>query len=187
MSTGQTLLTICAFVLLSNILITFYRLLAESGQTVDGSQSAITMVSLATSFTQYIQGLRFDELTIDSLITEPSYLTLPLSLGLDNQYGRDYPNDITIPRENQNQPRYFDDVDDFHGKTIRDTTLGGTLGIYAARFRVSYVNPDNAGQISATQTFVKRVDVMIWREDLASADTVYYSAVIGYWMFSGGS
>lgn len=184
MSTGQTMLTIGAFVLLSNILVTFYRLLAESGQTIDSAQAGITEVSLATSYIQIAQGLHFDEATIDSFVTQSqiSHLTAPAHLGRDNNYGVDSMGCTTC--EPEDDLVYFDDVDDFNGFTIRDSTLGGTLGNYRASFVVYYVSPTNVDSMVNTQTFIKRLDMKIWREFPPSGDTLRTSMIMGYWLFS---
>lgn len=177
-------MTIGAFILLSNILTTFYRLLAESGQTVDSSQAGITAVSLATSYMQVAQGLHFDEVTIDSFVTvaQMGHLTSPTNLGREWNYGVDEPSDTTLPRETE--IIYFDDIDDFNGYSIRDTTLEGTLGFYRASFTVYYVNPNNIEMPSASRTFVKRLDIRVWRENPPSRDTLRTSMIMGYWLFS---
>lgn len=178
------MLTIGAFILLSNILVTFYRLLAESGQTIDSAQAGITAVSLATSYMQIAQGLSFDEVTIDSFITQAQIgsLTAPGSLGRDINYGIDDPSDPTLPQETR--VIYFDDFDDFNNFTIRDSTLEGTLGFYRAYFRVYYVNPTDVSLLSSTRTLVKRMDMWVWREFPPSTDTLRTSLIMGYWLFS---
>lgn len=171
-----------AFILLSNILITFYRLLAESGQTIDNAQAGITAVSLATSYMQLAQGLHFDEVTIDSFVTrtQVTNLTPPANLGRDNNYGPDTTGPTPWP-ENAGI-HYFDDIDDFN--RWRDTTLSRTLGNYVAAFSVYYVKPDSIEVRSTVQTFVKRMDISIWRLFPPSADTLRTSMIMGYWMFS---
>lgn len=184
MSTGQTLLTLGAFILLSTILVTFYRLLAESGQTMDRSQASITAVSLATTYTQLAQGLSFDEATIDSFLTtsQVGHLTPVNGMGPDNQLGPDLPPNASLPRENQ--IGNFDDFDDFNNAVVVDSTLGGTLGRYATRFRVYYVNPTNVNTAATSQTFVKRMDMRIWRTFPPSADTLQFSLIYGYFQFT---
>lgn len=185
MSTGQTMLTIGAFILLSNILVTFYRLLAESGQTIDSAQSGITAVSLATSYTQIAQGLVFDENTYERSITQLDNLTPPARLGRDLFYGVDTACQRTGVCDSETTMSYFDDIDDLNGFSIRDTTLGGTLGYYRAGFKVYYVYPSNIDSASNTkQTFVKRLDVKIWRESPPSTDTVQMSMIRAYWHFT---
>lgn len=184
MSTGQTLLTLGAFVLLSTILVTFYRLLAESGQTIDKAQTGITAVSLATTYTQLAQGLSFDEATIDSFLTaaEISHLTPNNRLGRDNQIGPDIPANASLPREDR--IANFDDFDDFNNYVVTDTTLGGTLGRFRTQFRVYYVLPTNVGTISTNPTFVKRMDMRIWRISPYSEDTLRFSMIYGYFQFT---
>jgi hypothetical protein len=192
-STGQTLLTIGAFILLSNILLTFYGLLAESGQTIDRSQSGITAVSLATTYSQLAHGLNFDERTISRYVegSQIGELTPPDRLGTDLYYGPDSLGTDTLGTVPDLQPedqgpgqmKYFDDFDDFNGFEIRDTSLLGGLGYYRTRFRVYYVDADNIDVFSFGQTLVKRMDIKIWREFPPSADTFRTSTVMGYWKF----
>ncbi len=176
-------MTVAAFVLLSTILVTFYRLLAESGHTIDNAQAGITAVSLATTYTQLAQGLHFDEVTIDSFLTasEASHLTPANSLGRDVQLGPDQPPNSSLPRENI-IPN-FDDFDDFSNFEVKDSTLGGTLGTYVTRFTVYYVSPTDLTTPSLTQTFAKRMDMKIWREFPPTEDTLRFSVVLGYFQF----
>lgn len=178
MSTGQTMLTIGAFILLSNILVTFYRLLGESGQTIDDAQAGLTAITLATSYQEVSQGLPFDEATIDTFLTtsQISLLTAPLSLGPDNPP----PSGQLV----EDQISNFDDFDDFNNFTLIDSTLGGALGKYKTHFAVYYVLPTDINTKSSTRTFVKRMDMRIWRILPPSTDTLKTSIVVGYFHFN---
>ncbi len=175
------MLTLGAFVLLMTILVTFYRLLAQSGETIDSAQAGITAITLATSIEEIAHGLAFDEATIDSFFTvaEMGNLTDAGALGREN------PPPAGEPDEDANNIRTFDDFDDFNGITLLDTTQGGTLGKYAASFIVQYVDPaDIDHEEPSKRTFAKRMDIKIWRFYPPSADTLTIALVSGYFHFN---
>lgn len=171
--------------LLSTMLVTFYRLLAESGATIDSAQTGITAVSLGTSYIQLAQGLAFDEVTIDAFITQGQLgmLTPPTSLGRDVQMGPDSPPDASAPPEDG--PNHFDDIDDFNNFPVRDTSLEAMLGDFNVFFLVYYVDPANILLPAASQTAVKRMDLKIWRVNPPSTDTLKMTYIIGYFKFTG--
>src|SRR3989337_887106 len=84
MSTGQVILTIGAFVLLSTMLLSFYGIMADSAQAVNTTQGDITEVALAISYMGVIQGMSFDEVTVDSFLTGSQVNNLSAVLGPDN-------------------------------------------------------------------------------------------------------
>ncbi len=177
MSTYQTLITLGAFVLLSTLLVTFYQLLGQSGETVQSAQQGITALTLLTTYTELAYGLHFDEATIDSFLTpsEIGLLTHPSNLGKENPppVGEPYEADF----------KTFDDFDDLNNYEIVDENIPGVVGRYKTKFYVYYVNPNNIDQKMNTRTFVKRCDIKIWREDPTSDDTLKSSIVMGYFHF----
>jgi hypothetical protein len=176
-STNQTFLTIGALAIFSLILVSFYRILAQSSVGVNDAQAGVSALTLATTYTEYAQGLSFDEATIDSFITpsELNSLTAPDKLGPDN------PPKTGEPSENS--LKAFDDVDDLKNFEVVDSTLKGVIGTYKTRFDVNYVNPLNVDQISASRTFAKRLDLKVWRIYPPSTDTLKSSIVMGYFHF----
>jgi hypothetical protein len=54
-------------------------------------------------------------------------------------------------------------------------------------FRVFYVNPNNVDAVSTTRTFVKRIDLRVWRSypppEGAITDTLRMSLAMGYFHF----
>jgi hypothetical protein len=175
MSTGQVMLTIGAFVLLSMILLSFYGLVADSTKTFDTTQGDITEVALAISYQEIIQGMSFDEVTVDSFLTASQVNNLSSVLGPDNPppVGELYETNMET----------FDDIDDFNGYQIDQVNPGGVLGTYRTQFTVYYVNPNNPNQISAGKTFTKRVDMKLWRVSPPGQDTLTTSFVVGYFHF----
>jgi hypothetical protein len=174
MSTGQTILTIGAFMFLTTILLNFYQVVANTGDTITSGQDGILATTIASSYMEVAQGLAFDEITDTSSVAlaNPSALTSPSLLGHD---------------AGEDSLALYDDFDDFNSATLDKQALG-TNRIYRTQFTVSYVNPDNLLQTSSSRTFVKRMDLKTWRifPPAASAidlDTVKTSLVLGYWHF----
>jgi hypothetical protein len=176
MSTGQTVLTILAFVLMSSIIVNFYQWIGLSGDTIVESQDRIVATSIGSSYIEFAQGLAFDRVTAnsDSARGHPSVLTAPSLLAQDSE-------------DSANVMNSFDDFDDFNGLEF-EQDAGGTNGRYRTRFSVYYVDPGNIDVPSSVQTFVKRMDLKIWRADVinggASRDTVTMFTTSGYFKFN---
>lgn len=174
MTTGQTILTIGAFMFLTTILLNFYQVVANTGDTIASGQDGILATTIASSYMEIAQGLAFDEITDTSTVAlaNASALTSPSLLGHD---------------AGEDSLALYDDFDDFNKVTLDKQALG-TNRIYRTQFTVSYVNSDNLLQTSSSRTFVKRMDLKTWRifPPAASAidlDTVKTSLVLGYWHF----
>ncbi len=174
MTTGQTLLTIGAFMFLTTILLNFYRVVADTGQTISMGQDGILATTIATSYMEVASGLAFDQVTdtSDAALGNPSVLTSPAYLRAEA--GED-----SLVR--------FNDFDDFNGKVF-DRQATGTNRIYRTTFLVRYVNADDVSATSSVQTFVKRMDMKTWRvfppaSSPTEIDTVQTSLVLGYFHF----
>jgi CRISPR/Cas system-associated protein Cas7 (RAMP superfamily) len=175
MSTNNTILTIFAFSLLTSVMLSFYRLLALSGDDISGAQDMILATSLSTSYIEIAKGLAFDNVTDSSSVAlyNPSVLTDPNALGPENAA------EDTIYN--------FDDVDDFNG-FVTDREASGTGRRFTTTFAVHYVDPLNIQNISTVRTFVKRLDLRSWRSAPpapagAKLDTLRSSITIGYFHF----
>jgi len=171
-TTGQTMLTIFAFVLLTTTLNSFYRLLGESGDEISTGQDGILATTIATSYMEIAQGLAFDERTdtTDAAIYDISVLTDPYNLGPEGVM--------------EDSIQNFNDFDDFDGFTLEKEATG-TGRKYATQFSVSYVNPSDISEISGTRTYLKRMDMKTWRifPPAPVADTLRLSLVLGYFHF----
>lgn len=175
MSTGQTLLTVGAMMLLSTILLNFYRVLADTGDDIMSGQDGILATTIATSYMELANGLAFDCITDTSNIAlfNSGALTAPGYLGPDGS--------------DEDSVFKFNDFDDFKGFHT-EKEAGGTTRRYRAEFDVNYVNPDNVSEVVAYRTFVKRLDVRIWRTFPpvpagTRTDTLNVSQVMGYFHF----
>jgi hypothetical protein len=173
MNTGQTLMTLGAFMLLSTILLNFYSLLANSGDIITSGQDGILATTLATSYMEIADGLAFDAVTdtSDIAIGNPNILTAPAYLGQD--------------RADEDSIQNFNDFDDFNNFSI-EKEASGTNRRYKTTFKVYYVDPANVDNTSSTRTFVKRMDLVTWRTFpviKGRADTLRLSVVQGYFHF----
>jgi hypothetical protein len=174
MNTGQTIMTLGAFMLLTTILLNFYSVLSDTGDTIASGQDGILATTIATSYIEYAQGLAFDEVTDTSNVAlgNPNALTYPAYLGPD---GAD-----------EDSIQNFTDFDDFNGLTL-EKDASGTNRRYRTTFQVHYVDPLNIENISSTRTFVKRMDVTTWRifpPVSGRTDTLRTSTVMGYFNFN---
>ncbi len=178
MSTGQTLLTLGALLILTTIMLNFYRIFGSSWDTLDGAQLGIDATTIATSYMEVANGLVIDEAVLDSnLIVEEDKEMY--------EYFKEYwefgpPEGVTDISE-------FFAFDHFHG--VRDTTTVTGLGTYVTEFEVYYVSPINVQlPVYVMQTYAKRMDMKIWRLDPpppanAGVDTVQMWTVMGYFNY----
>ncbi|RKY61838.1 MAG: hypothetical protein DRP95_02325 [Candidatus Latescibacterota bacterium] len=162
MQTGQTLLVLGAFVLLSTIVLSMYRALLENQDAVDEAQYGIPAIALAQSVIEEASAKAFDEeVTGTPPPNLPEGFTHPSSLGPES--GEHYPD--------------FDDVDDYNGLDIQDTTsVGAVYNITASVYYVDSSDPDNS---VSYRTFYKRIDVTVSSPFLSRAITL--SHLFSYW------
>ena len=173
MSTGQTFLTIGAFILLTTILQGVYGSLGDAGRDIASSQDGILATSIATSYCEMANGLAFDQVTdsSDVALTSPSVLTYPPKA----EAGEDSLSD-------------FNDFDDLNG--FADVkTAGGSGRQYKTTFTVSYVDSSNISHAVTYRTYLKRLDMKTWRivpprlgDEII--DTLRTSIVMGYFHFN---
>lgn len=174
MNSGQTILTIAAFALLSTVLLNFYRLMGYAGADISKSQDGILLTTIAASYIEVAQGLAFDEYsdTCHVPLTNVGHLTSPGDLG------RETGNDSL---------EAFNDIDDFNNYTVEKTIAGTSLRRFKTTFTVHYVDSTNVENISYARTFVKRLDMKTWRTFPPSGDdgvdTLRASFVMGYFHF----
>lgn len=175
MNTGQTIVTIAAFVLLMTIMMNFYGLVASTGDDISNGQDGILETTIATSYMELAQGLSYDQVSdsSDIAIHNVNALTLPSMLGPDQAA--------------EDSIQHFNDFDDFNGLTA-EKQPGGTNRRYRTTFEVHYVDPTDVETIVSTKSFVKRMDLKTWRTFPAAGqderlDTLRTSLVMGYFHF----
>jgi hypothetical protein len=172
---NHTILTIGAFLILTTVLLSLYRLLGTAGDDVGNAQDMILATTLTTSYLELAQGLAFDERTDTSHVAVASASTLtPVSW-----LGRDTSAENSIPA--------FNDFDDFNGFSIERAATGSNKR-FTTTFRVWYVDMNNVEHISAVPTFIKRMDVRTWRSfplmtEGETPDTLRMSVCMGYFHY----
>jgi hypothetical protein len=175
MSTGQTLFVIFAFVVLSTLLLGFYQQNANVKTDMVRNRDLIAETSVAKSYIEMAQALEFDDVTMksDTTLRSSACLTPVDRLGRDSL-------DITGIDD-------FDDLNNFEGEEV----MNDSSAIYNISCRVYYVDPEQVDVRSSVPTFVKRMDIKVWRGDAGLAadspvDTVelfttsaYFRATLG--------
>ena len=187
MNTGQVMFTIGAMILLSVITLTEFANLNNSGRQMNQAQAGLTATTIATSMIERAQATWFDNITDTSGAVFDTMQSVMLSyLTPANKLGTEPGEGSTIDDWN--------DFDDFNGKNV-DVTPGYMNEKYRVHFVVYYVSPTNINLYSSTQTFVKRMDITVWRtypppdtsngKNYSLFDTVRVSTIFGYYKFSG--
>jgi hypothetical protein len=173
MTTGQTMLALGALVILTSIMLNFYRIFGSSWDTMDSSQIGIDATTIATSYMEVAHGLAFDESVLDSNVI----VTSPSDLRYASEFGP--PSGVTDISQ-------FTAFEHFHG--FEDTTTVQGLGTYVTNFDVYYVFPDDVQTRAGGRTYTKRMDMNIWRiappmPATEGIDTVRMWIVMGYYSF----
>lgn len=177
MNTGQTMLTILALGLLSLITLRYYSSVGQAGLTLTQSNSGLAATTVLTSFIERSQNMAFDAVT-DTLaqnrvLANANLLTPAGALG---------------PESGEIHYEDFNDFDDFNGLTV-DYPVGEE--IYRVKCAVNYVSLDNINVIVLNPTFLKRLDIKVWRSyppadtnTTFTIDTVQMSTLFGYFKFN---
>jgi hypothetical protein len=179
MNTGQTMLTIAALALLSIITMRYYATIGNSGQSLAMSNAGLTATTVATSFIERAQSTAFDEvsigtaanLIIENIKTTNNMLTAPGSLGREGAN-----ENISIDS--------LDDFDDFNGwtETYKPAWMNES---YKVSFKVFYVDTSNIEIAATKRTFLKRMDITVWRDSASVlSDTVKISTIYGYFKYN---
>jgi hypothetical protein len=172
MSTGQTLLTIAAFILLTTLLQGVYSSVGSIGNDISSGQDGILATTIATSYSEYANGLAFDQTTdtSDVALTSPALLTYPPG-----------------PEPGESGFDSFNDFDDLNG-FVDEKTAGGSSRKYKTVFSVSYVDSSDVSRTVSYRTYLKRLDMKTWRTFPVPGtdeiiDTLRTSIVMGYFHF----
>jgi hypothetical protein len=172
---NHTILTIGAFLILTTVLVSMYRLLGTAGDDVSNAQDMILATTLTTSYLELAQGMAFDQLTDTAhvAVASASSLTPVTWLGPDSA--------------SENSIAAFNDFDDFNGFSVERVATGSNKR-FTTTFRVSYVELTNVDAISSVPTFVKRLDLKTWRSfplmtEGQVPDTLRMSICMGYFHF----
>lgn len=172
------LLTVGAVILLGTTVITVNNSSLHHGTILQVTQVGVYGISLATSVIEEASGKSFDQNTDNAEVSLPS--SMSATLGPES-------GETTTPPSTG----YFNDFDDYNGLTKKDTVAG--VDIFTTKIKVYYVS-DVAPEVkSGTQTFFKRMDVMVipsgtadtsrLKMGLATGDTIKLSYIYSYFNF----
>jgi len=163
MNTGQMMITLAAMMLLSLVILRVNNGFLSTNTILMETKFGVLGVSLATSVIEEATGKAFDENTNGSTVSSVADLS---TLGPD---GEVYKDDVNP----------FDDFDDYDGLVYVDSTMP------SARFRIScdvvYVNPASPDSFSGTNTWHKKLTVMVTTQ--SSQDTIEMSTIFSYFYF----
>ncbi|MDP8209116.1 MAG: hypothetical protein P9L92_20805 [Candidatus Electryonea clarkiae] len=178
MNTGQTMLTMGAMILISIIILNFYRMTNSISSSLDFSRFRLESMSIMTSHVEQLSQYFFDEASTDTLNSkELNDFVTPGNLGFDG-------NDNGI----------VDDIDDFHGLTVSDTGMSGVP--YNVNYSVSYVElQNNLIVVSNSREYHKQISISIsdafnppliysMVNGVRVRDTLRISYVVSYWFYN---
>jgi hypothetical protein len=178
MTTGQSLMSIGALLLLSITVLRVNNNILCSDSVMYDSKYAIMANSIATSIIEKAsrirpdgQSMHFDENTILNQLTDSTQLTPYTSLG----------------REGEATEEQFDDYDDYNGYTQQDDHYGSVT--FYSRCEVCYVMPNNPDVKLNKTSWHKKLSVAVtWRQNDQSVgfvtDTIKQSTIFSYWWYA---
>lgn len=162
MNTGQTMMTMGAMILLSAIVLRVNTSNLNNEAVRDQAQYGVLATSIATSIIEEAQSKSFDHNTDTNSVT----LLTQLSSVLGPEGGE--------------TEETFNDFDDYHGFTKRDSTMPSA--IFDIACEVVYVTPNNIEGFSNNRTWHKKINVTI-TSPFAPADTFRTASIFSYWYF----
>lgn len=160
------MITFGAMVLLTIVILNMNRSITDGEEFLNETRFGLEKLALSTSMIEEISQYPFDEASWDTTKIEKvaSDFTAPGNLGPD--YG-------------ETSEDLFDDVDDYNGFNVTDTT---EQNIYKIACSVSYVNPATPDVSVGTQTLFKKITIQIVTD--ITNDTTTISYVHGFWYFN---
>lgn len=164
MNTGQTLLTLAAMMILTQMAVRINGSILQTQDVMQNSKFGLAAISLATSIIEEANKSAFDENTIDDMLVSPTGLTARTSFG---------------PDAGETHRGLYDDFDDWHGFQITDTTLMSAH--YKINCAVNYIDPSNPNVNLSTKSFHKKLTVYV--SSVSMLDTVSITTVYSYWKF----
>ena len=161
MNTGQTMMTMCAMMLLSAIMLRVNTSNLTNESVRDQAQYGVLATSIATSVIEEAQSKSFDHNTDTNSVK----LLTQLSSVLGPEGGE--------------TEETFNDFDDYDGFTRRDSTMPSA--IFDIACEVVYISSSNIEGFSTSRTWHKKMNVII--SSPFSPDTFRTSSIFSYWFF----
>ncbi|MBI5464307.1 MAG: hypothetical protein HY966_05070 [Ignavibacteriales bacterium] len=158
MNTGQTMMVIAAFALLSMLTLAVNSTMIMTSTLGLETQTNLNALSIAQSMLDEIQTQEYDEYTTNSQRAfQFSSLTTAASFGPDA--GETFAGIDKDSTGNFKSKRFFDDVDDYH--LYHRQAYDARLGWFDVVDTVQYVQNLNPDAVSLTQTWHKRIIVTV--------------------------
>ncbi len=165
MSTGQTLFSIGALLILSLTILKMNNFLLANDSVMQDSKLGLLAVSLATSLIEEASKKAFDANTVSNGVAACSLLS---NYPLGRNAG-----------EIKDSSATFDDFDDYNGFHYRNTNL--PLAEFDIYSEVYYVEDNNPEVKVGYRTWHKKMDIIVTSESMK--DTIKMSTIYSYWHF----
>lgn len=164
MNSGQSVLTIGAFVVLSSMTLNVNTQLTDTGTTGLEMEATLDGISIAQSTLDEILTKDFDQHTTGGVRAySPDDLTASGAFGPDGPPQMITGLDSSSSSVFQSQTK-FDDVDDYNGYTRK--VWNTRFGWFDVSVGVNYANEDNPNTSQTTRSFYKRVSVRVTHPNL---------------------
>jgi hypothetical protein len=161
MNTGQTMLTIGAFILLAVIILRVNNSFLSTNTVVQESKFGVLAVSIGSSIIEEANRKAFDQATDSNSVSNLNQLTTKLG----PEHGETYST--------------FNDFDDFNGYDTTITDLPSA--IFTVKCSVCYVDPSNPDLAVSSPTWNKKITVTV--SSPSSTDTMRLSSIFSYFYF----
>jgi hypothetical protein len=161
MNTGQTMLTIGAFILLAVVILRVNNSFLSTNTVVQESKFGVLAVSIGSSIIEEANRKSFDEATDSNSVSNLNQLTTKLG----PEHGETYST--------------FNDFDDFNGYDTTITNLPSA--VFNVKCSVCYVDPSNPDVAVSSPTWNKKISVVV--SSPSSTDTMRLSSIFSYFYF----
>ena len=159
MNSGQSVLTIGAFVVLSTMTLNVNMMLTGTGSTGLEMEATLDAVSIAQSMLDEVLTKEFDKkTTAGARAFSPNDLTMTDAFGPDGTSQTITGLDSSSCSIFQSQAK-FDDVDDYNGYLRK--AWNSRFGWFDVSVRIDYVNEDSPNILQSERSFYKRVSVKV--------------------------
>ena len=159
MNTGQTMLVLGAFTMLSIFALNTNRMMVGSVEFDLEMEATLNAASIGQSMLDEILSKSFDENATQEKIYQATEATP------ENLFGTDASDEVITGIDSLYQSKSkYDDVDDYHlyRRVVRDSRLG----LFYVIDSVKYVEETTPDRSSATQTFYKVITVAVMNQSL---------------------
>jgi hypothetical protein len=168
MNSGQSVLTIGAFVVLSSMTLNVNTQLVGTGTTGLEMEATLDGISIAQSMLDGLMTKDFDNHTTGGVRAySPSDLTATGSFGPDGSTQIISGLDSSSASVFQSQTK-FDDVDDYNGYARK--VWNPRFGWFDVSVSVSYANEDNPNTTQTDKSFYKLISVRVTHPNLVKDD-----------------